>query len=144
MDNNVAIIELNALLKGQYMGIHQYENYIQHTSDQQLKKQLQRIQQDHKRHALVIAERIQNLGGTPVDSTGFVGNMQEMMSKMKGLPDQNSELIQELLVAEDKYAVELSEEIVKGDLDPESKKIVEQVIDEDRGHVQELKNLLIH
>lgn len=142
MENTGVVKELNAFLKGRYMGIHQYENYIQKANDAKFKVELQRLQQDHKRHAQLVAERIQNLGGTPVESPGFTGTIQEWMSEIKGFPETDEELLLGMLKAEDKYAVELSEEIVKGDLDPDSTKLIEQIIDEDRQHVQFLKNLV--
>ena len=61
---------LNTFLKGQYMGIHAYEHHIEKLKDLSIKKEFQTIQQDHKLHAMKVAERIQNLGGTPVDDEG--------------------------------------------------------------------------
>jgi len=60
--DNVVIEELNSLLEGNYMAIHGYERYIQHVKDPNIKKELQRIQQEHKQNSALIAERIQNLG----------------------------------------------------------------------------------
>lgn len=62
MVNNHVINTLNDFLKGQYMGIHAYENYIQKISDEQIKRELQKIQQELKNDASKVAERIQNLG----------------------------------------------------------------------------------
>ncbi|WP_299089901.1 hypothetical protein [uncultured Metabacillus sp.] len=42
----------------------------------------------------------------------------------------------------DSYGVHYSEELVKGDLDPQSQQIAEEVIDTSRRHVQQLKQLL--
>lgn len=67
---------LNAFLKGQYMGIHAYEHCIEKLKDPNIKKEFQNIQQDHKIHALKVAERIQNLWGIPVDNEGIVGSVQ--------------------------------------------------------------------
>ena len=47
------------------MGIHGYEQHIEKLMDPHIKKEFQNIQQDHKLHAMKVAERIQNLGGTP-------------------------------------------------------------------------------
>lgn len=142
MENETTIKELNAFLKGRYMGIHQYENYLQRLKDPQLKAEFQKMQQQLKKHAELTAERIQNLGGQPVDSPGFTGTIQEWMSEVKGFPETDKALVKTMLKAEEKYAVELSEEIVKGDLDPKSTAMVEQFINEDRLHVRLLESFL--
>lgn len=140
--NSDVIKELNAFLKGQYMGIHSYENYIQKINNEDIKKELQQIQQDHKEHAAKVAERIQNLGGKPVDDEGFIGSMQQVMSQIKGIPDDTGQMLKNILKGEDTYGIQLSEEIVKGDLDDESRKLVEEILDHDRKHVKILNNLL--
>lgn len=63
MTNNV-IKELNTFLEGNFKAVHAYEKYIQHIDDGELKRVLQIIQQNHKKHAMVVAERIQNLGAS--------------------------------------------------------------------------------
>jgi len=78
--DNVVIEELNSLLEGNYMAIHGYERYIQHVKDPNIKKELQRIQQEHKQNS-------ENLGGVPVDGPGFMGSMAEVMNKFKGTSD---------------------------------------------------------
>ncbi|MDX8360393.1 DUF2383 domain-containing protein [Cytobacillus sp. IB215316] len=142
MENNVVIKELNALLKGRYMGIHAYESYMQNVKDDELRKDLQQIQQNHKEHANLLAERIQKLGGKPVDNPGIVGNVKELVSEIKGFPDTKEGIVQGLIDGENTYSIKMSEDIVRGDLDDESLKIVEKIIDEDRSHVQHLKNIL--
>lgn len=134
--------ELNAFLKGQYMGIHAYEEYIQRTKDAKIKQELQKIQQDHKTHAARVAERIQNLGGKPVDDEGLMGTIQQTIFKMKGIPRSTEEILRGVLKGEAEYGVQLSEEIVKGDLDPESQTMIRQILDKDRSHVDVLNNLL--
>lgn len=51
MNNENIVKELNAYLKGEYMAIHSYEHYIQNISNPNIKKALQKIQQEHKQHA---------------------------------------------------------------------------------------------
>ncbi|WP_211091263.1 DUF2383 domain-containing protein [Metabacillus sediminilitoris] len=95
MNKNTVIKELNEYLKGEFMGIHAYEHYIQHTNDQNMKKSLQQIQQDHKQHAAKIAERIQNLGGKAAEDNGFMGSIRESMMMIKGFPDTTDEILKE-------------------------------------------------
>lgn len=139
--STVPIKELNAFLKGQYMGIHAYEEHIQKVKDPHIKSELQKIQQEHKHHAAIIADRIQNLGGRPADDEGFIGSIQQAISKLK-IPDSTDGILKSALKGEDYYGIQMSEEIVKGDLDPESKQLVQQILDHDRKHVELLNNLL--
>lgn len=132
---------LNTFLKGQYMGIHAYEHHIEKLKDLSIKKEFQTIQQDHKLHAMKVAERIQNLGGTPVDDEGLVGSVQGFLGQFK-IPDTTEEIIKSALEGEDYYGINISEEIVKGDLDPESRKLIEDILDKDREHVDRLSRFV--
>lgn len=123
------------------MGIHAYEHHIQKLKDPYIKREFQRIQQDHKNHALKVAERIQNLGGTPVDDEGFFGSIQGFIGQFR-IPDNSSGIIENALKGEDYYGIQISEEIVKGDLDPESGQLIEEVLNKDRQHVDFLNRLL--
>jgi len=124
------------------MGIHAYENLIQNEKEEGIKKELQKIQQCHKAHATKVAERIQNLGGRPVDDDGLLGSMQEGIIRLMGTPKDTKEILQSALKGEDHYGVKMSEEIVKGDLDQESHRIIKEILDEDRTHVHTLNLLL--
>ncbi|MFG6119782.1 ferritin-like domain-containing protein [Thalassobacillus sp. B23F22_16] len=138
--HDVAIKELNAFLKGQYMGIHAYEHLIQRVEEPDIKQELQNIQQEHKMHAMEVAERIQQLGGTPVDDEGFVGSIQNFIGRFT-TPDTTDEILDSAFKGEDVYGLHMSEEIVKGDLDPESKHLIERILNEDRNHLQTLNEI---
>lgn len=84
VDNNV-VKTLNQFLKGQYMGIHAYEHLIQKLPNPDVKREFQRIQQEHKNHALKVAERIQNLGGIPADDEGLIGSVQGFLVNLRFL-----------------------------------------------------------
>jgi len=139
--DNVVIEELNSLLEGNYMAIHGYERYIQHVKDPNIKKELQRIQQEHKQNSALIAERIQNLGGVPVDGPGFMGSMAEVMNKFKGTSDDTEFILKDAAESENK-GIKMAEELVRGNLDDESRKVVEKILDVNRKHVSQLNNLL--
>ena len=142
MTNEETVIEeLNTLLRGTYMGIRSFEHYIQKTDDVQLKGHFQSMQQDIKQNAQKIAELIQNLGGVPADDEGFSGSMHSFMHKVT-LPDDTQKILEDAIEGMDNYGVQYSEELVKGDLDPESKRIAEEVIDTSRKHVEQLRQLL--
>lgn len=141
MEVTNVINTLNEFLKGQYMGIHAYEHHIQKLKDPNIKSELQRIQQEHKNHALKVAERIQNLGGKPVDDEGIIGSIQGFIGQFR-IPDTSSGIIESALKGEAYYGIQISEEIVKGDLDPESRQLIEEILDKDRQHVGFLNRFL--
>ncbi|MGX6445070.1 DUF2383 domain-containing protein [Neobacillus sp. K501] len=141
MTNETIVEELNTLLRGTYMGIRSLEHYIQKTEDLELKKHLQSMQQEVKQNAQKLAERIQNLGGLPADDEGFSGSIHSFMHKVM-LPEDSSKMIEDAINGMVNYGVQYSEELVKGDLDPESRQLAEEVIDTSRKHAVQLENLL--
>ncbi|WP_066383212.1 DUF892 family protein [Neobacillus mesonae] len=140
-DEEIVVEELNTLLRGTYMGIHAFEHHIQRLEDPQLKQRFQSMQQEAKQNAQKLAERIQNLNGVPADSEGVSGKMHSLMHKVM-LPNDTTEIIKDALKGVDQYGVEYSEELVRGDLDSESKKIAEEVINTSRRQAIELRKLL--
>lgn len=138
---DTVVNELNTFLEGNYMAIQTYDKYINHVEDARLKKILQEIQQDHKKHAMVIAERIQNLGGMPAKDAGLKGNMAQMMKNLQGTTKDDPSIIKDALVGEER-GIKMSQELLEGDLDPESLRIVEEVLARDEEHVKMLGELL--
>lgn len=141
MSGKNVIDTLNEFLRGQYMGIHAYEYHIQKLEDPYIKSEFQRIQQEHKNHASKVAERIQNLGGTPVNDEGFIGSIQGFIGQFR-IPETTSGIVESALKGEDYFGIQISEEIVKGDLDPESHQLIKDILDKDREHVEYLNRLL--
>ncbi|WP_156289499.1 DUF2383 domain-containing protein [Oceanobacillus salinisoli] len=141
MTNDIVIEELNTLLRGTYMGVRGFEHYISELDNTELRENFQTIQQELKQNASKIAERIQNLEGTPVDSEGISGSMQSYMHKVM-LPHDTMKIIEDALEGLDKYGVQYSEEIVKGDLDATSQQIVEEVLNTNRRNAEKLRQLL--
>jgi bacterioferritin len=141
MEKQIVIEELNTLLRGTYMGIRSFEHYIQTINDQELKREFQEMQKEVKHNAAKLAERIQNLGGVPADSEGVSGAMHSYMHKVM-LPNDRSRLIEDAIEGLEKYGVQYSEEMVKGDLDPESRELAEEVIDTSRKQAVQLKEYL--
>ncbi|TDT51880.1 DUF2383 domain-containing protein [Fonticella tunisiensis] len=140
--NNTTINELNTLLKGEYMAIDGYEKFIQSVDNMEAKKTLQNIQQDHKMHAIMIAERIQNLGGTPVDGVGIIGRVSEVISNIKdGREKSDIQILKRAYDGED-VGIKMATEVVKGDLDDESLNLVKGMLDDDRSHLTTLNNMI--
>lgn len=133
--------ELNSFLEGNYMAIHAYENYIHHIEDEKIKKQLQEIQQNHKQHAAMIAERIQNLGGVPVDDAGWMGSMTELFQSIKGATKDPVHILKDAIAGEQR-GIKKSQQLLDGDLDPESLALVKKILAADEKHIETLKQLL--
>lgn len=142
--NNTEVKELNALLKGERMAINGYEKYIQSIDDKSIKDELQKIQQDHKQHAIKIAEKIQNLGGQPENGVGFTGKVAEVMSNLKdiGMGLKDTHAILKDAYSGESNGIKMGDEVVKGDLGPESRELVSDILNDDRNHVQRLGQLI--
>ena len=137
-----AINELNALLKGEQMAIDAYERYIQDVDDENVKHELQQIQQDHRKHAGELAARIQTLGGDPDYSTGFVGFMASAKAVMEGMNGHKTvDILKKAYDGEDK-GIAKAEEVVKGDLDGESAALVNKLLSDDHDHLKKMVNLI--
>lgn len=132
--------ELNVFLKGNFMAIHAYDNYIHRMQDTEIKQYLQQIQKNHKQHATMIAERIQDLDGIPVDDVGFMGSAAELMHSIKSSTYDPADILKDALVGEHR-GIEKSKELLNGDLDPESLALVEKILNVDEQHIDLLDKL---
>lgn len=144
MENNATSVEeLNTLLKGEYMAVHGYERFIQNMEDEKAKSELQKIQKNHKQHAIMIAERIQNMGSRPVEGVGVMGSMAETIDSLKNMQNQKDTrfILHDAYEGEQK-GIQMAEEIAKGDLDKESEKLIKNILNEDRKHLKSLEKLL--
>ncbi len=136
-----AVRELNKFLKGIYMGIHSYENLIQNEQNPNIKQELQRMQQDHKNNAAKVAERIQNLGGTPVTDEGIIGSAQNFISGLT-TPTETDSILRDALKGEEYYAMEVSRKEIVGDIDEESKQLIDDILEKEKEHVNTLRAYL--
>lgn len=138
---SASINELNAVLKGEYMAIDNYENFIQKATDPHVKAELERIQKDHKYHTILIAERIHQLGGHPINGVDIRGKIAETVSILKNVRNKKDiELIVEAYEGEN-MGINTVTEIIKGDLDRESMTLISNIINQDNTHLTDLHNL---
>ena len=81
--NSGNIKNLNSLLESEYMAINSFEALIKHATALPIKTELQKIQQTHKQHTLLISTKILDLGGSPSGSIGIQGVVSETISNIK-------------------------------------------------------------
>ena len=140
MDRKV-VNELNAYLKGEYMAIKAYDNFINRIKEPAMRLELQKIQKDHKQHAVKVSGRIRDLGGTPAKGPGLMGTMADMKNLLKRNSDDTKFILQDANNGEYR-GIKMAEEVVKGDLDAESLKLVKGLLEEDRSHVGRLSSYI--
>ncbi len=134
--------ELNSLLKGEYMAVSSFEKCIQNISDENAKNELKLIQENHKLHTAKISERIQDLGGKPVNGVGISGKVAEIVSDLKNITKKNPvSLLKEVYSGEDK-GIKVAREMVKGDLDKESMSLINNILNEDNSHLGTINGLI--
>lgn len=79
------IEELNQLLKGTHMGAFIFEDLGDKIADHNLKCEFHRILKLLKNHEEMLTRHISEIHGEPVDTSGFMGTMADMMNMIKNL-----------------------------------------------------------
>ncbi|MCX7747242.1 MAG: ferritin-like domain-containing protein [Clostridia bacterium] len=139
---DTVIKELNALLKGIEMAIESYERYIGSVKDENIRKELQNIQLDHKRHAGDLAKHIQSLGGKPQYDTGVTGVMAGIKQTVQNALDKDPLSILRKAFEGENKGILMSQELVKGDLDSGSADLVNKILTEDQQHIAKMETLI--
>lgn len=124
------------------MAVDAYERFIQEVDGEDVKHELRQIQQDHKRHAGDLAERIRSLGGKPEYDTGFAGFIADAKAAVDGMDRRGTtEILKKAYDGEDK-GIAKAEEIVKGDLDEESMRLVKGILSDDHDHLRKMVGMI--
>lgn len=140
--DNVVVNELNSLLKGEHMAIGAYERYLNDLKAVDIRDEFQKIQQDHKMHASEIAGHIRKLGGNPDGNTGMGGFMASAkMTFQEAMGISDFQILKQAYDGEDK-GIAMVEEIIKGDLDEESEKMVKKMMSTDHDHLKTMMSLI--
>jgi len=141
MDNKV-VEELNAILKGEHMGINAYDRLINDCKDEKVRSELKKIQNDHIKHTQQLASRIEALGGKPQHGTGMGGLMASVMGNVESMTRSDTlNVLKRAYDGEDK-GIAMAEEIIKGDLDEESNKLVKEILSEDHDHLKKMARMI--
>ncbi|NMA35048.1 MAG: ferritin-like domain-containing protein [Clostridiaceae bacterium] len=134
MDNDSVINELNTVLRGELMAAESYDLFISNTDDEKIRQIFGQFRADHKEHAELLAERIRSLGAAPGKGTGIPGMFSQIKLEFETRRKDSEEILKRAYFGEDK-GVKMTEEIVKGDLDPESAELVGRILSKDREHL---------
>lgn len=134
--------ELNSLLKGEQMAAESYEKFISVVEEEGVKSELQNIQRQHKQHAAKLAERIQSIGGRPDYNTGITGVIANARLTMETKGMNNSlDILKRAYDGEDK-GIAAAEKINSGNLDDESRKLVNSILAQDHEHLKSMLSLM--
>jgi rubrerythrin len=133
---------LNDLLKGEQMAINAYSKFINDVRNEKIRERLKSIQSEHNDHQGIISDRILEMGGKPVQSTGFAGFMADAKYGFESMKERTDhEILLEAFQGEDK-GVAAAEKIADDKLDDKSLKVVHKIMEADHGHIKELEKLL--
>lgn len=127
------IDKLNELLKGEHMAINIYEKTKELQQDTQVANMLAKFESDHKNHAELLTQRINELGGYPDASTGLPGKMADLTSVINSIRGPH-QLLKQVYDGEDK-GIHAYEERLEH-MDPVSQVIIKQIIKEDHEHLK--------
>lgn len=139
MNNDIK--QLNTALKGEYMAIDGFDHYIQDTDDQDLKKKLMKMQQQHRFHTIQLSERIQQLGGDPINSSGVLGAITETWYKVSQKKYVDGSIVKSALEGE-KMGLESYGEIYENLSDPANKMLAKEMMTDCVKIVEELNKML--
>lgn len=133
---------LNTLLQGEQMAVEIYGKFIHEINDTNTRDELSKIRLAHTNHMGLFAERIVTMGGTPVFGTGMPGVMSKVMQSMKMMTGRaDCEVLEEVYSGEN-MGITSMENAIREPLDPDSLALAQQIIDEDKAHLNTLDGLI--
>jgi rubrerythrin len=139
--NNNDIKELNTALKGEHMAIESFDYYIQDAKDEDTKKKLMDMQQQHQFHAIQLSERIQQLGGNPINSSGITGVMAEIKNKVTPKKYVDNSMIKSIVQGEE-LGIQAYGEIMANLTDGANQKLAEEMLVESVRIVEKLNQMV--
>lgn len=141
MDSKLANKTLNKLLQGEYMAVDTFNIFISKLNDQKMKQKLQRVQKEHRKNISTLAEFIQNQGGEPKENLGLKGTMADFKLNRELNSKDNNYIINKVIEGETQ-GINMAEKVLRGRLDHSSRKIAEEILDQDRKSLNEIKSLI--
>lgn len=144
LDINEACKHLNDALATEIMCVLRYRHHqiiAKGIDYPQVAAEFAEHAEDEERHMLMIAERIDQLGGNPDFNPGTV--MQRTATEY-GMGDGLLELVKEDLIAE-RIAIMTYRELINwfGPHDPTTRRMLEEILKDEEDHANDLADLLI-
>lgn len=140
MSNN-DIKELNMALKGEHMAIESFDHFIKDAKDESAKKSLMDMQQKHQFHAMQLSERIQQLGGDPVNTSGVLGVITEVKHKLTPKKYIDNNIIKSAIQGEE-IGIQAYGEIMANLSDASNQKLAEEMLVETVRIVEKLNQMV--
>jgi bacterioferritin len=135
------IHSLNQLVQGEYMSIKAFNIYISKLKDESIKRSFQEVQNQHRENIKYLTHYIQDLGGLVNENTGFKGTMSELKINMQASGNiEPSDYIKKAIEGMIK-GVNMTENLLRGDLDDSSRKLVGEILENDRNSIELLRTL---
>ncbi|HEX5749639.1 MAG TPA: DUF2383 domain-containing protein [Archangium sp.] len=79
MANTTDVETLNSFLRGEISAVETYRQAIGHVSDERLRSQLEDCMHDHEHRVEALRERVEKLGGKPVEGSGIWGTFAKLV-----------------------------------------------------------------
>lgn len=142
MDKNKETIKvLNELLQGEYMAVESFNNFISRVEDDRIKIGLQDVQKQHRENIDILANYIQNIGGQADENLGMKGKMAELKLNLDLIKSNDEDIIKEAIEGETN-GIEMTEKILRGNLDDKSRDLTGEILANDRKSIDKLNSLL--
>ncbi|MTI71953.1 MAG: DUF2383 domain-containing protein [Firmicutes bacterium] len=123
------------------MAVDTFNIFISKLNDQKMKQKLQRVQKEHRKNISTLAEFIQNQGGEPKENLGLKGTMADFKLNRELNSKDNNYIINKVIEGETQ-GINMAEKVLRGRLDHSSRKIAEEILDQDRKSLNEIKSLI--
>lgn len=140
MSDKKTIDALNNLLQGENMAVDAFNIYISKVRDEDLKNTFQEIQNQHRENMSILSNYIQDLGYEPKEKLGFKGAMADFMINLNLTGKDDAYTLRKAIEGEDK-GINMGEDISNGNLDDESKRVVNQILEDDRSSLAKLRRI---
>lgn len=131
---------LNNLLQGENMAVDAFNIFINKVQDENMKNTFQEIQNQHRENMSILSNYIQDLGYEPKEKLGLKGVMADFMMNLNLTGRDDSYTLSKAIEGEDK-GINMAEDISKENLDDDSKRLVNQILEQDRSSLAKLRRI---
>ena len=141
LENESTVNALNQLIQGEHMAVEAYNIYISKLNDEDTRNKFNELQNIHRNNIANLASFIQSYGGQPKENIGFKGTIADMKLNMELGNHSNNINIIDNAIKGMTNGINMAEKVLRGNLDDQSRKLTEEILDKDRKAIDELKKL---